>query len=100
MMLQKGDRIKVSHSVGQEDRSWQGRLGTFVEYTKPHGYARVTLDGDEHISNVLLHPESLLICCGNCCDDSCLNPDHRCQMPHIHTQACYGIEHGQLTCGL
>ena len=51
----KGDRVTVSTPVGI-DGEFRGRSGSFLEYTKNHGYARVQLDGG---SIVLLHPESL-----------------------------------------
>jgi hypothetical protein len=33
-----------------------GKVGAFIKYTKPHGYALVRFDGD---APVRVHPESL-----------------------------------------
>lgn len=59
-----GARVKVIQypKAPREDDSIQGRHGEFVEYTQPHGYARVALD-DELGDTRLVHPENLIAEC-------------------------------------
>lgn len=57
--MKNGDRVKVASPVGKEDKTFEGKTGTFVEYTKPHGFARLHLDGEPETMRVLVHPESV-----------------------------------------
>lgn len=61
MIFHPGDRVRVTN-LPRLDNASEGRIGTFLEYTRPHGYVRVRLDpaprmGGSH--DWVLHPESL-----------------------------------------
>jgi hypothetical protein len=56
-VFKSGDRVRVGFCRPIKT-AWvrAGLVGEFVEYTKPHGYARVALDG---YGEALVHPEEL-----------------------------------------
>jgi hypothetical protein len=56
--FREGDPVVVSSPVGEEDKRYAGKAGTFVRYAKPHGYAVVNLG---ELFTVQLHPESLTL---------------------------------------
>jgi hypothetical protein len=84
--LRPGQRVTV---VGRPDHAFAGRTGTFVEYTKPHGFARLHLDGEHRLQRVLVHPESLELVGRRCQDCGWQLPRFGC--PH---EGCNGVGRG------
>ena len=56
--MNPGTRIIV-HNKTRLDHAFEGKHGTFIEMTRPHGFMRIHLDDDRPTANVLVHPESV-----------------------------------------
>lgn len=54
--LRSGDAVMIGTTKHVVDWPYQGRSGTLLGFSRPHGFAIVSLDGAEH----LFHPESLV----------------------------------------
>ena len=64
--LQPGVRVKCAPTGAPgkfEPDAYHGLVGTFLGWSKPHGYARVAFDGRCHRDGTadLVHPESLVL---------------------------------------
>lgn len=64
-MFMRGQIVSMKTPVSLEDKRIaamkMGRSAAFIEYTKPHGFARVTFYGDAKGLTYLVHPESLAV---------------------------------------
>lgn len=63
--FKRGSIVQMGNPVGPQDaeiaKMKMGRCATFIEYTRPHLYARIAFYGDAKGLDYLVHPESLTL---------------------------------------